>query len=824
MTTPIRMTRRDFFEKLGKGSLVVGFSLSPVAASILAEKARAASLDSSLTITTGPLQNAASPPTDAWLTIDHQGKIALLSGKVELGTGTQTAFSQIVAEELYVDVSAITYVQGDTSQTPDQGTTAGSKSIQVQGPLVRRAAATAFQQLLSLASAYLGVSPGELVAKGGSIGIGAAMKRPTSYAKLFAGQQISLTSNSAAPLKAADNYTVVGQPVGRLDLFDKFTGKFSFVSDIVLPGMLHGRVVRNDIAPSGAVTSKPKNAIFLTLDDSAARAVPGFVQTVQNQNFVGVVATTEWGAIQAARGVHVTWQSGPALVSNSSQANLQAALTSSANTYATSSQEVVGNASSAFSTAPIKLADRKYYSPYHMHGSVGPCCAVASVTSEPDPDTGIQATVWSGTQGVYPLRQAVSDVLGLNDVSKVRVIYVEGAGCYGHNGADDVAVDAALMSQAVGAPVRVQWMRQDEHGWEPLGPAMAHTLNGALDAGGNVVSWSHEVWSPPHSSRPGGGGSLLAGQEIGLFPPSLPTAPVNQGTRNAPVNYNFPNMKLTAHHVRPYSTSPAASGIAAHPLVNTFPRSSALRSLGGMSNCFANESFMDELARTANADPIAFRKQYVCALSGGSGSAASVPVPGVDPRAAAALDAMAAQAGWGSGLAGPTKGDRVGKGVAFARYETVETYVAVYAEVEVSTVTGDVWVRRVVVAHDCGLIINPDGLKNQIEGNVIQGISRTLIEEVGFNTSAVTTLVWAFQNPAYPVIHFNQLPSSIEIVLLDHPDQLTQLPDTPAWGAGEPTIGPVAPAIANAIYDAIGKRLTVLPITKQRVLAALAGP
>jgi CO/xanthine dehydrogenase Mo-binding subunit len=316
------------------------------------------------------------------------------------------------------------------------------------------------------------------------------------------------------------------------------------------------------------------------------------------------------------------------------------------------------------------------------------------------------------------------------------------------------------------------------------------------------------VNSPPHSSRPGGGGSLLAGQEIGLIPPPLPTAPVNQGTRNAPVNYNFPAIKLSANHVQPYKTT--SNGAAATPLVNTLPRSSALRSLGGMSNCFANESFMDELALAANADPIAFRKNYVCALIGG------VPVKSVDPRAAAALDAMAQQAGWGSALAPARAGAVAGKGVAFARYETVETYVAAYVEVEVTTATGDVWVRRVVVAHDCGLIINPDGLRNQIEGNVIQGISRTLIEEVGFNFTGVTSLVWS----TYPVVHFNQVPSSIEIVLLDHPEQLTQSPDTPAWGAGEPTIGAIPPAIANAIFNAIGKRLTVLPITKQRVLSA----
>jgi nicotinate dehydrogenase subunit B len=501
-------------------------------------------------------------------------------------------------------------------------------------------------------------------------------------------------------------------------------------------------------------------------------------------------------------------------VSDSVEADLQAALLAGANVYSAGKlQEVVGNADSVYNTAPANLKfTRDYHSPYHMHGSVAPSCAVANVTSAPDAN-GIQATVWSGTQGVYPLQLALADILGLPP-SAIRVIYVEGAGCYGHNGADDAAADAALMSQLVGRPVRVQWMRWDEHGWEPLGPAMAHTVKGALDGCGNVVSWSHTVNTPPHNSRPGGGGALLAGQETGLVPPNLPPVSINAGTRNGPVNYSFPNIKLTANNVQPFHTT---NGVTVRPLVNTLPRSTALRSLGGLSNCFANESFMDELALAANADPIAFRKQYVCALSGGSGSATSVPVPGVDPRAAAALDAMALQAGWGSSLAGPTRGDKVGKGVAFARYETVETLVAVYAEVEVTTANGQVWVRRVVVAHDCGLIINPDGLKNQIEGNVIQGISRTLIEEVGFNTTGVTTLLWS----TYPVVHFNQVPASIEIVLLNHPEQLTQdASNVPAWGAGEPGIGPVAPAIANAIFNAIGKRMTVLPITPQRVLSA----
>ncbi len=282
-----------------------------------------------------------------------------------------------------------------------------------------------------------------------------------------------------------------------------------------------------------------------------------------------------------------------------SRLDLQAALTNSANIYASdypgSRRDRDADADAVYNAAPpgSKLT-RTYYSPYQMHGSVGPSCAIANVTSAPDAN-GIRATVWSGTQGVYPLQQALADILRLPQ-SAIRVIYAEGAGCYGHNGADDAAADAALMSQAVGQPVRLQWMRWDEHAWEPLGPAMVHTLKGVLNSGrDNVVAWSHTVYSPPHSSRPGGGGSLLAGQEIGLMPPSLPTKPVNQGTRNGPVNYNFPAIKLSANHVQPFKTT--SNGAAAAPFVNTLPRSSALRSLGGMSNCFANESFMDELSR-----------------------------------------------------------------------------------------------------------------------------------------------------------------------------------------------------------------------------------
>jgi len=799
MLTTTNVTRRDFFKTLGQGSLAVGFSLSP-AATLLATEAQAHVEAPRLTVLSG-IASGSPPANDSWLVVERDGDVILYSGKVELGTGTQTAFMQIVAEELGVGMGRIRFVQGDTSRTPDQGFTAGSKSIQVQGPLVRRAAATAHAALMS-----------------GTTGI--------------------ISTNPSATLKDPSAYRIVGRPVARVDLPRKMTGTFPYVSDIVrpqegsqrrddddgrwrsridLPGMLHGRVLRNH---AGGFVSKPKNATLVSVNATAAQSIPGFVSVVSKGNFVGVVATTEWAAIQAANAVQVTWSAGSPLASDSVQPDLKTALTNPANIYAVSTQEVVGAADTSYANAPVKLS-RTYYTPYHMHGAIGPSCAVANVTATPDAN-GIQATVWSGTQGVYPLQLALAGILGLPQ-SAIRVIYVEGAGCYGHNGADDVAADAAVMSMLAGRPVRLQWMRMDEHAWEPLGPAMAHTLQAGLDQYGNVTAWTHTLYSPPHNSRPGTGGSLLAGQEVSqLVPPALPVAPVNLGTRNAPVNYNFPAIKLTANHVQPYLTN---SGVANSPLVNTLPRSSALRSLGGMSNCFANEMFMDEVANAAKVDPIAYRKRYVCSLSGSSSTAASVPVPGTDPRAVAVLDAMAQKAGWGKPLAKPASGAVAGKGVAFTRYETVEAYVAVYVEVEVTKATGVVWVRRVVVAHDCGLIINPDGLRNQIEGNVIQAISRTLIEEVSFDTSGVTSLKWQPYPPtapassAYPVIHFNQVPSSIEVVLLDHPEQLTQDPsNVPAWGAGEAALGPTAGAIGNAIFNATGTRFTVLPITPQRIL------
>ena len=761
------ISRREFLKSLGKGTLAVGFSLSPIPHRLFGSEAHAADAASDLSV-------------DSWLTLDQTGTITVFSGKVELGTGIQTAMMQIVAEELNVSLAHLDYVQGDTSQTPDQGLTAGSKSVQNQGPALRIAAATAFQALLNLASQQLGVPVSGLVAEDGRIGIGDELDQAKTYAELIAGQQIELRSDSLVTVKSPSAYTIVGQSAPRVDLPEKLTGHFSYVADLVFDNMLHGRIVR----PPG------RNATFQSIDPTsfqAAQAVPGFLKLVRLGNLVGVLATTEWAAIQAARAVRVNWNTGAPLPA---QATLMQTLQDPANTYQTSQEQVRGNVDAALAGAATKV-QATYYTEYQMHGAFAPSCSVAHVRRAPDA-SGVRATIWSGTQGPFPLQDAIAGLLHIPD-AQVRIIYVEAAGCYGHNGADDVCAEAALLSQFVDRPVRVQWSRQDEHGWEPLGPAMVHQMNGGLSSNGTVAAWEHTVYTPTHNTRPGGAGALLAAQALGVLPPALPNAPTNAGTRNGPINYTFTDSRLIAKHVRIFSTVPGGRAPSV-PLTHTLLRPSALRALGGFSNNFANESFVDEMAAAAGADPLVFRLAHLS-----------------DPRAIGVLNAMAQQARWTQPIMPSPNGLPRGRGIAFSRYETVETYVATYAEVEVNPDTGAVRVVRVVVAHDCGQIINPDGIRNQIEGNVLQGISRTLIEKVSFDANGVTSVFWS----TYPVLRFTDVPASVEIVLIDQPNQVP-------WGAGEPTIGTLPAAIANAIFNATGVRMRRLPFTPDVVKAALA--
>ncbi len=697
-----------------------------------------------------------------WIELHPDGRVTIRAGKVELGTGVRTALTQIVAEELDLPAHCLTMVAGDTATTPDQGTTAGSKTIQSAGPILRRAAAEARATLLARAARHLGVPADRLHVFDGVVRDIDTPGRSVDYSDLIGDEQTDDRPGEVT-FKDPAAYRVVGQSVPRVDLLAKLTGGAAYVHDLKLDGMLYARVIRPMVRTIDGV-----GATLVSVDETSLGGLPGIVAVVRNGNFLGVVAEQDAQALAAAQALRATWSELDRLPPFADRFDAVREAPTVDQAIATD-----GDLDRGFAAATQTLS-ATYRHPWQAHASIGPSCAVADV--RPD-----GATVWCASQGVFPLREALAPVLGLPE-SAVRVIHMEGPGCYGHNGADDVAADAALLSRAVGRPVRVIWSRQGEFAWEGKGPAMVSEVRVGLGADGRIVAWDYDVWTPTHSTRPGGQpGNLLAGQ---LKAPPVPHAPLDRGggTRNALTSYRFPNQRLTAHWV----TNPAL-------------RPSALRSLGGLANTTANETMMDELAALAGADPVAFRLRHLD-----------------DPRAVAVIERVAALAGWQTRPAEPpganpvpNDGLLVGRGIAFARYETAYAYVAVVAEVRVVPVTGAVRVSRVCVAHDCGLIVNPDGVRNQIEGNVIQGISRALIEEVTWDETQVTSLDWG----SYPILGFTDIPQ-IEIDLIDRPDE-------PSWGAGEGAICPMVAAVGNAIFDATGVRLRTVRFTPERVRASL---
>lgn len=495
-------------------------------------------------------------------------------------------------------------------------------------------------------------------------------------------------------------------------------------------------------------------AKFVSMDASAAQNA----RVVRLGNFIGVVAEREEDAVNAAKQLKVKWRATARLPSMENFAKY-------IQQQSTQDEIVVaeGKVDAALRRA-VKRIKATYYQPFQAHASIGPACAVADAQSD-------RAIIWSNSQGVFAVRDALADLLEMSP-EKIQVIHVEGAGSYGHNGSDDVTADAAILSREVGKPVRVQWSREDELAWEPYTPAMVMQVRGGVDKYGNVVAWSYEVWTPSHVTRARNKSGLIAGQLI-FGKPAPPPPWFGGGTRNAPTNYTFPHQRVTAHWLKRL------------PL-----RTSAMRALGGTANTFANESFMDELANAAKIDPLEFRLRHL-----------------TDPRAHAVLKAAAERAGWGDSL---SKDE--GRGIAYAQYENDEAYVAMVAHVHVNRQSGEVRVTRIVVAHDCGLIINPDGLKNQIEGNVIQATSRALKEQVTWDSAAsrITSVDWE----AYPILKFSEVPE-IEVALINHPDQ-------PAVGAGEPSTIVAAAAIANAIFAATGARVREIPFTPRRIKAVLA--
>ncbi len=689
---------------------------------------------------------------DDWLQIESDGTVTAFSGKVELGTGTRTALSQIVAEELDVPFEHVHLIMGDTSLTPDEGYTAGSMTVNSSGDALRQAAAEARRILLNLAADRLDADISDLLIIDGVISVINDPERHVSYADLMGGKQFKHKISYKAPLKSPETYTVVGTSVPRVDIPAKFTGQQSFIQDLTVPGMLHARLVR----------PRSTTARLVSLDANSIKDVPGVVKLVQRGNFIGIITEREEQAILAAQQLKVEWSEMPSLPRMAELYSFLRSLPTDDHVLIDDS-DVEQVISSSF-----RQVSAVYHQPYHAHASIGPSCAVADVTKD-------HVVVWASTPGPHPLRGALSQLLGM-PIEKIHLIHVEGAGSYGQNGSDDAAADACLLSREVGRPVRVQWSRQDEFVWEPKAPAMVMEAHAGLDADGSITAWDYHVWSPSHVARARFAGQLIAAQLVAGQP--APAGRFSFGAeRNAPTNYSLPRQRVTVHY------------LAQTPL-----HASSMRSLGGAENTFANESFIDEVAAATGVDPLEYRLRYLD-----------------DLRAIDVLHAAAEKAGWDPHPTPQIRSGNLleGQGLAFVRYENEEALVACIANVQVERTTGAVCVKRIVVAHDCGLIINPDGLQNQIEGNVIQSLSRTLKEEVQFNEFRITSVDW----DTYPILKFSEVPE-VEVVLINRPTE-------PALGAGEPSTCTTAAAVANAIFDAAGIRLRQVPFTPERVKAEL---
>jgi CO/xanthine dehydrogenase Mo-binding subunit len=676
--------------------------------------------------------------------------VTLYAGKVDLGTGVRTALLQIVAEELDVPLASVTAVEGDTALTPDQGATYGSQSIQTGGVQIRQAAATARNALLDQAAQRLNVDKSELSVSDGKIS--AKSGATVTYAELIGGKTFELKVDKDAPMKAPADYKVVGKSIARVDIPDKITGRFTYMHDFRVPGMLHGSVVR---PPAIGATLE-------SVDEGSIKDIPGVVKVVRDGNFLGVVTDNEWSAVRAARELKATWSKSQTLPDEKKLWEhvrgtkiLKDDVTSN-----------IGDVAAAMAGEGRTLK-ATYDFTIHTHGSIGPSCAIAEFNDG-------KLTSWSASQATHTLRKQLAKMFGMPP-DDVRCIYVDGAGCYGRNGHEDAAADAAMLAKAVGKPVRVQWSRADEHGWDPKGPPTLIDLRAKLDAKGNVLAWDSEFFIPQ-----GAAGT------VDLVAATLSDKPVDGMLSpggivgDSAIGYKFPNIKAVCHRLETTPLRPAW-----------------IRTPGRMQNTFANECFLDEIAAALNADPLEFRVRYT---------------DPADKRGLEILERLAKLAKWDT-RPSPRKdvsGNIVkGRGVSYVKYELTRTYIGAVAEVVVDRTSGDVRVTRVYVVHDCGQVINPNGVKAQIEGNVIQTVSRTLKEEVTFDRSNVTSLDWA----SYPILRFPELPE-IEIELIDRP---TEKP----WGAGEPTAAVIPSAVSNAIFDATGARLRSVPFKRDKVKAAL---
>lgn len=689
-----------------------------------------------------------TPWLDAWIRIDANEAITVFTGKAELGQGIKTALLQVAADELRVTPSRLQLVTADTARTPDEGVTAGSNSMKDSGTALRHAAGQVRARLGELAAARLGVPAASLAVKDGAFS--AADGRRVSFGQLVTGQELHVRATPEPAPPPPGPKTAIGKSLPRIDIPAKVTGGAAYVQDLRLPQMVHARVVR---PPS-------PHARLLSVDSAAVMRLPGVLKVVRDGRFLAVIVEGEYRAVKAASALAraARWETPAALPVHP---NVESFIRSQP----AEALPILERG------APVKNGKQlaaTYTRPFQLHGSIGPSCAVAQLVDG-------RYTVWTHAQGVFPLRTALAELLGVKE-DTIHCIHAEGSGCYGHNGADDVAADAALLARALpGRPVRVQWMREDEHGWEPFGAAMVAQVAATLGPDGRIADWQYDVFTPAHNTRPGKAGNLLAATHLARpFAPPVPKPspqPEGSGDRNAIPYYLLPNARVVHH----FQSTPVL-------------RTSALRGLGAYCNVFAIESFMDELARAIKVDPVAFRLRHLD-----------------DPRALDVIKLAATKFGWEN----YQRSTRRGRGFAFARYKNLASYCALAVEVEVARETGLVRIVRAVSAVDCGEIVNPDGVRNQIEGGIVQSASWTLLEQVRFDAERVLTVDWA----SYPILRFGQAPDQVEVHLIDRPGQ-------PFLGTGEAAQGPAAAAIANAVFDACGLRMRDLPLDRARVRKA----
>ncbi len=762
------LSRRDFLKQ--SGGLVVSFSLAPLAR---LEPSR-----------DGLVQRGGGAPrsqidakqVDSWIGIGADGRVTAYSGKCELGQGMHTTQVQLIAEELAVPIDRVTLIMCDTSISPDQGTTSGSQShpANFNHQNLALACAAAREALVGLAATRLGVPADQLTVTDGVVAAKNDASKQVSYGELVGGKKFSLALNPNAKRRDPRSWKVLGTSVPRVDLPSLVTGQMEFVQNVRVPGMVHGRVVRPPAV----------GATLVSVDESSVQGMPGVIKVVVRKNFVGVVAEKPWQAIQAAGKLKATWT--PASLPRQAEFYDYVRKQPSRDALLVDSRDVDETLSRA-----ATVVKATYRHPYQMHGSMGSSCAVADVQSD-------RATVWSSTQSAYPTRNGVATLLGLPP-ERVRVVFTRGSGCYGLNGADTVSYDAALLSQAAGRPVRVQLSRKDEMAFENYGQPYVIEQRVAVDRDGNIVAWDHESWSATLGNRPGYDtpGNVITGTLAGFqpaaFAPRTPAPPpsgrFDNGSNAAPSYVagcvagacggtgSVKSERVLTHTIRgPFFTGP-------------------LRSPSRLQNTFAHESVMDEIAARLKMDPVEYRLRHLR-----------------DPRLIDVVKAAAKAAKWQSRPSprGGTGAMANGRGIACVLYEGDNGYCALVADVDVDRNSGRIAVKRFVVAQDCGPISSPDGMKNQIEGGVLQGMSRALGEEVTWDDAKVTSVDWR----TYRSLTMGADMPAIESVLINRTEG-------EAMGAGETAITLVAAAIGNAVFDATGARLREVPFTPERVKAVL---